>query len=307
MPEANSVTIARPEALLRSDRSVGLALGAIGVLTFSFTFPATKLALRSFDPWFISFGRALVAGCLGAGLLSFGRARRPTVRECKGLVVVAAGVVVGFPTLTSIALQSTSASHGAVVIAILPAATAAAGVLRARESPSRGFWLAAAVGGALVTAYTISRSGGALRVADLLLVAAVAVCAFGYAEGAIVARSLGAPQTICWALVMSLPLTLPVTLAALPSMSPEPDALAGFLYVCVGSMLLGFFAWYGGLARAGVARTSQVQLFQTPLTLTWSALVLGERVGWATGAVAVAVLVSVAATQRARVGSSRGM
>ncbi len=280
-------------------------MGAIGVLTFSFTFPATKLALRGFDPWFISFGRAVVAGLLGGALLLARRSRQPRRREWKGLVIVAGGVVLGFPTLTSIALQSTSASHGAVVIAILPAATAAAGVLRARESPSRGFWLAAAVGGTLVTAYTISRSGGALRLADLLLVAGVVVCAFGYAEGAVVARSLGAPETICWALVLSLPLTLPVALAVVPSVPPEADAVAGFLYVGVGSMLLGFFAWYGGLCRAGVARTSQVQLAQTPLTLTWSALVLGERIGWSTGAVALAVLGSVAATQRARVGSGR--
>ncbi len=307
MPSLSSVTATSPEALLRSERTLGLSLGAIGVLTFSFTFPATKLALRSFDPWFISFGRAVVAASLGGALLCAARTRRPTAQEWKGLVVVALGVVLGFPTLTSIALRSTSASHGAVVIAILPAATAAAGVLRARESPSRGFWVAAALGGALVTGYTISRSGGALRPADLMLLAAVVVCAFGYAEGAIVARSLGAPQTICWALVMSLPLTLPVTLAALPSAAPQPDALAGFLYVGVGSMLLGFFAWYGGLSRAGVARTSQVQLVQTPLTLTWSALVLGEQIGWATGAVAVAVLLSVAASQRARVGSSRGV
>lgn len=276
-------------------------LGALGVLAFSFSFPATKLALRGFDPWAIAFGRAALAAALAAPTLLLQRARLPRRDEWPRLAVVAFGVVFGFPALSTLALQSSSSAHGAVVIALLPAATAVAGVLRTKERPSAAFWLAAAAGAVLVTGFALDRAGGSLRASDILLLASVAVCAIGYAEGGLLARDLGAPQTICWALLLSAPITLPVAIATAPDHLPPADALAGFAYVGTCSMFLGFFAWYGGLARGGVARISQLQLAQTPLTLVWSALVLGESIGASTIAVAVAVLATVAATQRARI------
>jgi drug/metabolite transporter (DMT)-like permease len=295
-----NVTAISARALPNAGRRTGLLLGSLGVLAFSLTFPATKLALRGFDPWFVSFGRAVLASVFAAVTLLLIRAPMPTRRQCLRLGVVAGGVVFGFPALSALALQSSSASHGAVVIAVLPAATAVAGVLRTHERPSHGFWLAAAAGAAIVTGYTVARAGGALRLEDLYLLIAVAVCAFGYAEGGLLARSLGAPQTICWALLLSLPITLPVALANLPARLPGAQSLGAFAYVGLGSALLGFFAWYGGMARAGVTRASQLQLAQTPLTLVWSAILLGERIGWTMAAVAVAVLACIAATQRAR-------
>ncbi len=149
--------------------------------------------------------------------------------------------------------------------------------------------------------YTFARAGGTLRPDDAYLLAAVLVCAIGYAEGGLLARSLGAPQTICWALLIALPLTLSVALIAAPPHAPSASALGGFLYVSVGSMLLGFFCWYAGLARCGVTRASQLQLMQTPLTPLWSGVLLQERIGWSTSAVALAVLASVGVTQRARI------
>ncbi len=298
MRNQESVTTADGKAL----RALWLAF--LGVLTFSFTFPATKLALRSLEPWFISSGRAVLAGLTAGTVLFAQRARLPSRRELRALAIVAGGCVLGFPLLSSLALQTTSSAHGAVVIAVLPAVTAMAGVIRTREAPSPGFWVAAFAGAAVVGGYTLSRAGGRLTAADLYLAVAVVVCALGYAEGGLVARSLGAPQTICWALVLSLPVMVPIAALSAPGRVPAPAAAAGFAYVSFGSMLLGFFAWYAGLARAGVARASQVQLMQTPLTLLWSAIVLGEGMDVWTALVALVVLMTVAATQRARIRSA---
>jgi drug/metabolite transporter (DMT)-like permease len=284
-----------------------LLLGFGGVLGFSFTFPATKLALHSFGPWFIAFGRAGVAAGLAAVTLRRQRASRPTGAQWLRLAVVAGGCVVGFPALSSVALQSSSSSHSAVVIAVLPAATAIAGALRGRESTSLVFWLGAAAGTATVTLYVAAHAGGAVAPADLYLLVGVVVCALGYAEGGLLARSLGGPQTNCWALVLALPVTLPVALLTAPARAPSASALAGLMYLSVVSMFLAFFCWYAGLARGGVARVSQLQLAQTPLTLAWSALLLGERIGAGTLGVAALVLVSVAVTQRARVRRRPGM
>lgn len=284
----------------------GVLLGAIGVLVFSFTFPATKLALRSFDPWCVAFGRAAVAALAAGAVLRAQRPPRPTPPELGRLLLVAGGVVVGFPLLSSLALRTSSAAHGAVVIALLPAATAAVGTLRTRQSPGPLFWLAAGAGTAVVTGYAVAHASGGLALSDGLLLLAVLICAIGYAEGGQLARRLGGPHTICWALVLAAPVTVPVGLLTAPGALPGAAAAAGFLYVSAGSMFLGFFAWYAGLARGGVTRISQVQLGQTPLTLAWSALVLGEPIGWGTGAVAVAVLLSVAVTQRARIPGAAG-
>jgi drug/metabolite transporter (DMT)-like permease len=286
----------------RRDREVGLALGLLGVLGFSFSLPATKLAVADLDPWFVAFGRAAVAAVLAAIVLAATRAPRPTAAQWRALAVVSGGVIVGFPLFTSLGLQHAEAAHGAVVIAVLPAATAVAAVLRAGEHPSPAFWVAALAGLAVVAAFALSGASGGLSAADGWFAAAVVVCAFGYAEGGVLARDLGGAQTISWALVATAPISFAV--AALSWTDPGQvgaDAWLGFAYVSVISMFLGFFAWYAGLARGGVAHVSQVQLIQPLLTLLWSALVLGEHVGAGTLLAAVAVLACVAVTQRARV------
>jgi drug/metabolite transporter (DMT)-like permease len=188
---------------------------------------------------------------------------------------------------------------------VLPAATAIAGVLRGGESPSPVFCVAAAAGAMTVAGYAAAHAGGALSPADLYLFVGVVVCALGYAEGGLLARSLGGAETNCWALLLALPVALPVACLNAPAHTPSTTALAGLAYLSIVSMFLAFFCWYGGLAHGGVARVSQLQLAQTPLTLAWSALVLGERIGAGTAAVAAAVVLSVAVTQRARVQSWR--
>ena len=283
--------------------TAGWILGVLGVTAFSFSFPATKLAVEGLDPWFVAFGRAAGAGLLALAYLALTGGSRPTASQWRRLAVVAGGVIVGFPLFTSLALQTSASSHGAVVIAILPAATALAAVARAGERPGRAFWLAAGAGLAVVLAFAVLESDGGFTAADLLLLAGTALCALGYAEGGALARDLGGARTICWALVLALPLTgaVPAVTAATGGATGDATAWLGFAYVTAFSMFLGFFAWYAGLARGGVARVGQVQLAQPLLTLVWSALVLGEHVGPGTLLAAAGVLASVVATQRARV------
>ena len=311
MDNATSASgITRPHAGAPGRRLAGpgFVLGALGILGFSFSLPATRLAVDGLDPWLVAFGRATVAAVLAAGYLSATRAPRPRRGQLASLAIVAAGVVVGFPLCTSLALQGETAAHGAVVIGLLPAATAVAAVVRAGERPSRAFWAASGAGLVAVLAFIAATSGADLRghgpqAGDLLLLGGTALCAIGYAEGGALSRDLGGPATISWALVLAAPVTAAVSVVSALSTDPAhagTTAWLGFAYVSVVSMFLGFFAWYAGLARGGVARVGQVQLAQPVLTLGWSALLLGEPVGPGTVVTALAVLACVAATQRAR-------
>jgi drug/metabolite transporter (DMT)-like permease len=283
--------------------AAGVLLGCVGILGFSFSFPATKLALDGFDPWLVAFGRAAIAGVLATAYLVAVRAPVPTRPQRLRLALVAAGVVVGFPLFSSLALVTSGSAHGAIVIAVLPAATALAAVARAGERPGPAFWLAATAGLGVVLAFVLHEASGAFTAADALLLAATACCALGYAEGGALSRELGGARTISWALVLSLPLTIPVTVLVGATTTPDAHATAvlGLAYVAAISMFLAFFAWYAGLARGGVARVGQVQLTQPLLTVLLSALVLGEHLTPAMLLAGAGVLACVAATQRARV------
>lgn len=283
----------------------GVALGALGVLGFSVTLPATRIAVADLDPWLVSFGRAAVAGVLALAYLYGTNAPRPTHAQLRRLGLVVLGIVVGFPTFTSLALVSTTSSHGAVVIACLPMATAVFAVLRDGERPPAMFWLASVTGMVAVLGFIAASGGlsGGVSLADVFLLVAVVLAGLGYVEGGALARELGGGTTIALALVLSLPVTAPVTLALLTTSSlgdVGTSAWLAFGYVSLVSMFLGFFAWYAGLARGGVARVGQVQLAQPVLTLGWSVLLLGERVGLLTVLTALAVVACVVWTQRAR-------
>ncbi len=281
----------------------GLALGFLGVLGFSFSLPATRLAVADLDPWFVTFARALAAAALAALYLVAVRAPAPTRAQWRKLALVAGGAVLGFPLLTGLALVTSESQHGAVVVALLPGATALAAVALAGERPGPLFWAAALAGLLVVVTFTVAGAGGEITVADLFLLGAVAVCAVAYAVGGALSRDLGGARTICWALVLSVPVTAPVAAvsAATTSLHAGPAAWLGLAYVSVISMFLGFFAWYAGLARGGVAKVGQVQLLQPLLTFLWAGLILGERVGLGTVLAATGVLASVIVTQRARV------
>ncbi|SMF40771.1 Permease of the drug/metabolite transporter (DMT) superfamily [Tistlia consotensis] len=286
---------------------LGLGLGLLGVLAFSGTVPATVLALHAFSPGFVALGRAALAGLVAGLLLLAFRQRLPRRDELRGLALAAAGVVFGFPLLMTWALRTVEPAHGSVVLGILPLATATCGALLQRERPSPAFWLTAAAGSATVVAFALwDNPSGGLHLAwgDLALLAAIALAALGYAEGARVARSLGGWQTICWALVLSLPILLPLAgrdLLAQPAEPIGPAAWSGFLYVALISQLAGFFAWYRGLALGGVARVSQLQLLQPFVTLVFVWLVLARPIGPMTLGFAVLVVALVGLGRRATV------
>lgn len=284
------------------NENLGYLLGLIAVIAFSVTLPATRAAVRALDPVFVGLGRAVGAALLGAVFLLLTRQRLPSREEAKSLVIVAAGVVVGFPLFTAWAMRYVDASHGGVVLGILPLATAAAGVLFSGERPSARFWLFALVGTALVVGYSLTRAGGTLHLADLALFAAIVSAGVGYAEGARLSRSLGGLQVISWALVFSAPvLIVPVVLFAPASINLPFESWLGFIYVTVISQFLGFFPWYHGLALGGIAKVSQTQLLQPFLTIVASALLLGESGDMLTWIVAGLVVGVVAIGKTARV------
>ena len=274
------------------------------MLAFSLSLPATRVAVHDLDPWFVAFGRAVGAALLAWAYLAIVAAPRPTRDQWRRLTIVALGVVVGFPLFTSLALTTQTSAHGAVVITVLPAMTAVFAVLRAGERPRPRFWVAA-LGGLVAVVAFLTLSGqvrGGLGAADLFLLCAVILCGLGYAEGGALARELGGARTICWALIIALPATVPATLVSAWLRPPHAGAAAwsAFAYLTVVSMFLAFFAWYAGLARGGIAKVGQLQLIQPVLTLAWSALLLAEPVTPAAIFAALLVLACVAATQRAR-------
>ena len=266
--------------------------------------PATRVAVRELDPWFVAFGRAVGAAVLAWAYVTITGAPRPRRDQWWRLSVVALGVVFGFPLFTSLALTSATAAHGAVVVTVLPAMTAIFAVLRAGERPPAMFWLASAAGVVAVLTFLAATGSvhGGLEKPDLYLLAAVALCALSYAEGGALARELGGARTICWSLILATPVTLPIALVAAVGHPPAAgsEAWAGFAYVTVISMFFGFFAWYAGLARGGIAKVGQIQLAQPVLTLAWSALLLGETVTPASIGAALVVLTCVVLIQRTR-------
>lgn len=275
----------------------GLWLGLLGVVIFAMTLPMTRLAVGPAEapqlpPLFVTAARALGAGLLSIGYLLAVRAPWPARRHWLPLAVSALGTVIGFPLFLALALREVDAMHAAVITGVTPLGTAVVAAIALRQRPSAGFWVCAALGCALVLAFATLQGGGRLVAADALLLAAVSCTAFGYVAGARVAADIPAQQVICWVLVMCLPLTAPLTLVTWP---PGLDAVAasawaGFVYVTVFSMWLGFFAWYGGLAMGGTMRVSQVQLVQPFLALLFAVPVLGERLDPATVLFSLAVI-----------------
>ncbi|MCW2679755.1 MAG: hypothetical protein JWM62_1156 [Frankiales bacterium] len=284
----------------------GLAWGLLGVTAFSFTVPFTRVAAGGgLSPLFVGAGRAVVAAVLAAGCLVATRQRLPVRGQWLRLGVVAGGVVVGFPLLTSYALTQAPAGHAALVIGLLPAATAVVAVLRGSERATGRFWMSAGLGVVAVGTFAGLQNGGlgALHWADLLLLGAVLAAAIGYAEGGLLAREVGAWQTVSWALVLAAPLMAVLTGLAVVQAPPSATGSQwlAFAYLACVSMFLGFFAWYRGLGIGPMAQVSQVQLVQPVLSILWATLLLGEDLGWATVVGGVVVILCARSAVRTRV------
>lgn len=295
-------TLTTAPPLLDNDRK-GLLLGLTAVALFSMTLPFTRLAVAELPAIFVALGRALAAASLAALWLWHQKAALPRRQQWLPLALVAGGCVVGFPLLTSLAMRSLPASHGAVLVGILPLATAVFAVLRGKERPSVAFWLMAVAGTALVVLFALRQGGGSFHAADWLMFAAVLLGALGYAEGGRLAQSMPGQHVICWALVLAAPFVLPVVLwdawpqrALLAGASLQ--AWGGFAYISVFSMFIGFFFWYRGMALGGVARVGQTQLLQPFLTLVGAAVLLGEPLSFDSLLFAGAVIAVVAAGRK---------
>ncbi|MFG1183375.1 DMT family transporter [Xanthobacter aminoxidans] len=275
--------------------AAGWGSGFLGVVIFSGSLPATRLAVADFSPLFLTSARAVIAALIAGVFLAAHRQVRPAAGDLLSLAIVAVGVVVGFPLLTGLALQHIMAAHSIVFIGLLPLATAIFGVLRGGERPKPAFWLFSCVGAATVAGFALSRSADGSLSGDLLMIGAVVLCGLGYAEGATLSRRLGGWQVISWALLLALPFMAAIALTVRPDgwAGIGLPAWAGLAYVSVFSMLVGFVFWYRGLALGGIAGVGQLQLLQPFLGLMLAAAVLGESIAWpmlaATGVVVLCV------------------
>ena len=295
--------------------TLGMWLGVLGVAFFAVTLPMTRLATGTAEapqlsPWFVTLGRAALAGLLSAAFLLATRSPRPQPHQWKPLGMAVLGNAIGYPLLLAYALRVVTASHAAVITALLPlvSAMAAAWVLKQRARPA--FWVCAVAGSLLVLVFSLLRAWQAsghfaLEWADLLLVGAVIAASFGYIYGAQVTPALGAERVICWVCVMALPLTLPATVLLWPARPVAASAWAGFVYVGVFSMWVGFFAWYRGLALGGALRVSQAQLLQPFLSILFAVPLLGESLDAVTLGFAAAVVATVVLSRKLAQPASR--
>lgn len=278
------------------DRSAhGWTNGFLGVLIFSGSLPATRLAVMDFDPVFLTVARAAIAALLALALLWALGAKRPGRDDLPSLGLVAGGVVIGFPLLSALALRHITSAHSIVFVGLLPLTTAVFAVLRAGERPRPAFWVFSCLGSALVVGFAVRTGRSASPLGDVLMLGAIIVCGLGYAEGARLSRTLGGWQVISWALVLSLPFMAALLAVTAPSSftTVTLSAWIGLGYVAVFSMLLGFIFWYRGLAQGGIAAVSQLQLLQPFFGLALAAELLGEQVSATMLAVSVAVAACV--------------
>jgi len=284
-----------------NSKASGWLNGLIGVVIFSASLPATRVAVATIDPLFLTFARAAIAGVVGGMVLLGFRSSSPPRGSLVSLAIVAAGVVIGFPLLTALALRHVTSAHAIVFIGLLPLSTAVFGVLRGGERPAIGFWLFAGLGGIMVALYAGAASAVATSpMGDALMLAAILVCGLGYAEGAKLARMMGGWQVICWALVLALPATLPLAALTRPAVFTGigPPAWWALAYVSLFSMLIGFIFWYRGLAQGGIAGVGQLQLLQPLFGLILAAAFLHEPVGWPIIAVTAGIVLCVGGAKR---------
>lgn len=274
--------------------------GIVGVLIFSGSLPATRVAVLDFEPIFLTVARATIAGLLAASLLFFGKEKWPGRSHLASLLIVAGGVVIGFPLFTALALKHITAAHSIVFVGLLPLSTAIFAVVRGGERPSPSFWLFSCLGSTLVVGFAATQDATASAVGDTLMLAAIAVCGIGYAEGARLSRTLGGWQVISWALVISLPIMFPLAFLEIPASLAQVGLRGwiGLAYVSVFSMLIGFVFWYRGLALGGTAAVGQLQLLQPFFGLALAGIFLQEQISGLMIVVTAGIVLCVAGARK---------
>lgn len=278
-----------------STHSKSIIFGLLGIIGFSLTLPATRIAVAELDPTFVGLGRAIIAAAIAGLALAVTRSRKPVGKQWFRLGGTAMGIVIGFPLLSTWAMTTVPAAHGGVVVGLLPLSTALFGAWLAGERPRPIFWASTIVGSITIAFFSLSSGGGSLQTGDLFLLAALIAAGFGYAEGARLSKELGAWQTISWTLVLSAPILLFPVLKTMPHnlFSIGWQSLAGFIYVSVVSMFLAFVVWYKGLALGGIARIGQLQLLQPFLTIVAASILLHEPLSWLEPLAAMIVIACV--------------
>lgn len=269
--------------------------GFIGVVIFAGSLPATRIAVAELNPFFMTSARTVLAAITGGLMLFAFKQPKPRINALPALLLTTLGVVIGFPLLSTLALRHITAANGLVFIGLLPLCTAGFAVLSGGERPRLAFWLFSLTGATCVISYALSGTFSGSLSGSLLMLAAVVLCGMGYAEGARLSRTLGGWQVISWALLLALPLALPIMLVTLPPVihSVTPLAWAGLGYISFFSMLIGFLFWYRGLALGGIATVGQLQLLQPFIGLSFAALLLHETVSGSMVAVTLAAAVCV--------------
>ncbi|MDM5213047.1 DMT family transporter [Peribacillus sp. NJ4] len=282
---------------------LGLFLGLVGVICFSLTLPATSIAVAYFGTTVVGLGRTVVAAILVAVVLIVRNEKLPSSGQLKSLLIVAVGAVLGFPLLTSWAMESLPVSHGAVELALLPLATAGFAMFRAGEIPSRKFWVSSMIGSLAVIMYALHLGFGQLQFADLALLAAVIILGLSYAEGGKLAKEIGSWQVIAWAIMIGAPFfIIPVGLNLTTDMLHAPlQAWVSLIYLAVVSQFLAYVAWYSGMAMGGIARVSQIQYLQPFLMILFATVFLDESITFFTLGIAVIVVFSVILGKNAHV------
>lgn len=287
---------------MKTNETNGMLLGFIGVALFSLTLPFTRIAVAELSPYFVTFGRSSLGGICALLLFLYVRPQLPTRVQLIRLIVMALGVVYGFPLFVSLAMKTLPSAHGGIVLGVLPLATAVVGAIRFRERPSLAFWITAAFGSLLVVTYAHLNGSGGLVSEDWLLFVAVASAAIGYSEGGKLSEEMSSVEVISWALVMTLPINIFLTYLyfdfEISSISNQ--AIVSFVYVGLISMYISFFFWYKGIALGGVARVGQVQLLQPFLTLIGAYFLLDEKITTMNVAFALAVLAVVVLGKKTR-------
>ncbi len=298
----SSSSLSRESSPALSRERLGLLLGFVGMAIFGGTLPATRIAVSAVDPIALTALRTAIAGLASLALLIVLRRPLPPRRLWFQLTVAMICVSVLFPFLMALAVQTVDAAHGGVVMGALPIATALVAVLITHERPKPLFWIAALAGGALVVAFALRQGGGALSAGDLLLFAAVAMSAIGYAFSGRLTSQMPGWEVISWVLVIALPISLPAAALTMPAdlshVALKP--WLAVLYVALFSQWIGFFAWNAGMAMGGIARVSQVQLLQPFITFALAAFFNDETITPQIVLFAAAVVATVAISTRTR-------
>jgi len=283
-----------------TESSNGWLNGLLGVIIFSGSLPATRIAVLDLDPFFVTVARASIAGLLALIVLLINKEKLPQKTQFLSLGIVALGVVIGFPLLSALALRYVTSAHSIVFVGILPVSTAVFGIIRGGERPRPVFWIFSIFGSLLVVGYALKQGIASSPIGDILMLLSVILCGLGYAEGGKLSKTLGGWQVISWALVFSLPVALPLTYIFLPTTVAHVSigAWISLAYVSLFSMFIGFIFWYKGLAQGGIASIGQLQLLQPFFGLILAASLLHEEVNIGMLFVTIGVILCVGGAKK---------